>query len=280
MRLYAYVILALIIALLAILFALQNNNLVTVQLFGWEYRQSLATVLLGTLGLGVLVGFLFSVPAVIRRELKATRAQKQAENLTGLVQEREQAISTASQTVYSVKQNYQDLLQSIGVIEPVTGLMRHDLLRPALVSQCKNWQSQGGLSQAPAVDLLLFQVKPTLIDGMSPDKVFASVAQTLQQHATQNTWFYGDGQGRFAGIASGMDVKSLTQYGETLQAALLNHPPALANGQAVEMDVAVGGAIADTKSGLDGHTLVDTAEAALEQAAQRGRNRVRVLQVS
>ncbi len=280
MQLYAYVISALVIALLAILFALQNTNLVTIQFFAWEYRQSLAFVLLGTLALGVFIGFLFSVPAILRRELKAARIQKQVDKLSGIVQEKDQAISSVSYETQSVRQNYETLLQSIGVIEPTTGLLRQDLLPKAIAAHLAQRQAQGAIAQVPALGLLMLKVKPTLIDGLTPEQLFAAVAQVLQKTAQPKSWLYGDGQGLYTVMADGLDNRSLTQYGEALQAALLEQPPTLPTGQAIDLEVTVGGAIADTQTGFDGQRLISTAETALEQALNRGRNRVRILQVS
>jgi len=87
-----FVISALVIAFLAILFALQNNNLVTINLLVWRYQQSLALVLLATLAIGVLVGLLVSMPAIVRRGWRTARIKHQADELATQMQEKEQQI--------------------------------------------------------------------------------------------------------------------------------------------------------------------------------------------
>lgn len=275
-----YVISALVIAFLAILFALQNVNLVTIQLFIWEYEQSLALILLGTLAIGVIIGLLVSVPAVIRRNLKAARIQKQADSLTELVEQKEQAIAAESQKTYSVRQNYEELLKSLGVIEPVTGLIRQDLLNKVIATQLQHFQQQEDAAQLPAFNVLLFKVLPVLEEGYPLEVIFAAVARALQQQGSAKTWFYSDGRGLFAASTSGLDLKALTHYADELQAAILENPPTLPTGKTVELDASVGGAIADTSTTLDGPQLIQTAEKALDQALQRGRNRVRILHAS
>ena len=77
-----FVIFALVIAFFAIAFALQNNQLVTINFFVWQLeRQHLATVLLGTSGLGVIIGFLVTIPAFLKREWRISRGKKQASSL-------------------------------------------------------------------------------------------------------------------------------------------------------------------------------------------------------
>lgn len=275
-----YVVSALVIAFLAILFALQNTNLVTIQLFIWEYEQSLALVLLGTFAIGVIVGLLVSVPAVIRRNVRVSRLQKQTESLSQQVDEKVQAVNSEAQKTTAVQQNYEELLNSLGILDSVTGLIRQDLMPKAIATQLSQYQKQANVAQLPALSVLVFKALPVIADGHPLPEIFAGVAQILQQHASPNTWFYSDGRGHFAATNTGLDQKALTKYGEALQAAILENPPVLPTGKTVELDVSVGGAIADAGSTIDSSQLTQTADQALEQALQRGRNRVRILQAS
>ena len=50
-----YIILALLVALLVTVFAVQNNAIIAVTLFAWRIEGSLAIILMGTLFLGILV---------------------------------------------------------------------------------------------------------------------------------------------------------------------------------------------------------------------------------
>src|SRR5688572_17387835 len=59
---------AVIIGILVVIFALQNDSLVTVQLIFWEVEQaSMALVLAITLVLGLISGMLFMAPGIYRR---------------------------------------------------------------------------------------------------------------------------------------------------------------------------------------------------------------------
>ena len=74
-----YIIAGLIIAILAVIFALQNMTAVTITFFLWSIQGSLALVLLVTLAVGVLVSFLVSQPGLIRaRWANASQKKKLA----------------------------------------------------------------------------------------------------------------------------------------------------------------------------------------------------------
>jgi len=75
-------VLSLLLAILAVLFAVQNPQPMEVQLLFFSTEGSTALVLILTFGLGVTVGLLSSLPGRIRarRELKALRKKQQSED--------------------------------------------------------------------------------------------------------------------------------------------------------------------------------------------------------
>lgn len=276
-----YVISALMIAFLAILFALQNTNLATIQLFIWEYQQSLALILLGTLAIGVIVGLLVSVPAMIRRNIRISHLHTERESLLQQVNDQTQLLQSESQNTIGVRQEYEQKLNHLGVLDPVTTLIRQDLIPQTISAHLQ--QTHGQANELPSttfLSVLVLKVLPGLSDGSALPDLWAAVAQRLQQSATADTWLYSDGQGQFAAVIFGLDAKAVAQHGEALQAALLENPPVLSTDQAIEFDVSVGGAIADAAHATDSQQLMQTAEAALDQALNRGRNRLRILSVT
>jgi lipopolysaccharide assembly protein A len=70
------IILALVIAVVAVIFALQNIAAVTVSLFFWHINGSLALVLLITLAAGVLISLLASMPGTIKRRWTISNLKK------------------------------------------------------------------------------------------------------------------------------------------------------------------------------------------------------------
>jgi putative membrane protein len=74
-------IVAIIIAILAVVFALQNAVPITVSFLTWRFESSLALVLLITLGLGILMSLLVSVPSVIKKMKVISNQKKKIQKL-------------------------------------------------------------------------------------------------------------------------------------------------------------------------------------------------------
>ena len=72
-----FLIIALFIAILAVIFALQNAGVVTVTFFASQLEGSLALVLLVTFVVGVLVGVLLILPYLIRKTFKTRRLSRE-----------------------------------------------------------------------------------------------------------------------------------------------------------------------------------------------------------
>jgi len=69
------IVLALLIALVIVLFALQNSAIVTVSFLSFHYNGSLALILVVVFTLGFLAGILISIPSLLRKS-SALREQK------------------------------------------------------------------------------------------------------------------------------------------------------------------------------------------------------------
>ncbi|MES2225370.1 MAG: LapA family protein [Patescibacteria group bacterium] len=60
-------ILGFVLGAAAIIFALQNNEMVALSFLGWQFESSLALVIILATAVGTLLGVLLSVPSIIRR---------------------------------------------------------------------------------------------------------------------------------------------------------------------------------------------------------------------
>ena len=79
---------AIIVAILAVVFALQNTVPITVSFLTWRFESSLALVLLITVALGVIMSLLVSVPSKIKRvKLISSQKKKIQELESGLQKE-------------------------------------------------------------------------------------------------------------------------------------------------------------------------------------------------
>ncbi len=72
-----YLILALLIAVIAVIFAWQNAAFVTVSLFTWKVEEApLSLVIIATLLIGILIGWLFAAPSLIKHSFRASNQRK------------------------------------------------------------------------------------------------------------------------------------------------------------------------------------------------------------
>lgn len=80
-------ILALIIAILAVFFALENLTMVTLSFFGYAVEGSVALFILISMGIGLLLGVLFMTPGRIRSGLSNARNRKKIGSLEASLDE-------------------------------------------------------------------------------------------------------------------------------------------------------------------------------------------------
>ncbi len=81
-----YLVLALIISIVAVIFALQNAVPVTIAFMIWQFEGSLALVLLLTLVLGSLLGVSVSMPSSIRKSREVSSLKKKIAELENTLQ--------------------------------------------------------------------------------------------------------------------------------------------------------------------------------------------------
>lgn len=76
-----YLIFALVISVIAVIFALQNTMVVTISFLAWKITGSLSLVLLVTLAIGAVVGLLVLAPSAIKNSIAATSHRKRVGSL-------------------------------------------------------------------------------------------------------------------------------------------------------------------------------------------------------
>ncbi len=69
-------ILAVVLAAVTALFAIQNSGVITVSFLGWETDASLALILILTLGIGILIGYLAGLPSSLRKASQLRRVKR------------------------------------------------------------------------------------------------------------------------------------------------------------------------------------------------------------
>ncbi|MBR8840628.1 MAG: LapA family protein [Stigonema ocellatum SAG 48.90 = DSM 106950] len=79
-------LLALLIAIAAVIFAVQNSTPILVHFLAWQAQGSMALVLLLTFTFGVLFGLLVSLPAVIKSMRKVSNLTRKIEEKNYLIE--------------------------------------------------------------------------------------------------------------------------------------------------------------------------------------------------
>ena len=128
-------ILGVVFAIGAVVFALQNNVAVVVSIALWQFEGSLALVLLVALGLGVLIAGLLSSPTVIRGQWTASRLRHQVAALEDKLNQQQlrtnELAAELAQLAHSTGIPEQESVEEkpyVGFREMLSG--RDDLKRP------------------------------------------------------------------------------------------------------------------------------------------------------
>ena len=74
-------VLALILAIVAVVFALQNPTVVTAVFFTLGMKGPLALFVLGGVGVGILIGVLAMLPSVLQNAMKVSQHRRQISSL-------------------------------------------------------------------------------------------------------------------------------------------------------------------------------------------------------
>jgi len=83
-----WLIIAIVVAMLAVIFALQNAIPITVSFLTWKFESSLALVLLIAIALGVLMSLMVSVPSKIKNMKLILNQKRKINELEQIIQVR------------------------------------------------------------------------------------------------------------------------------------------------------------------------------------------------
>ncbi|MEM9448979.1 MAG: lipopolysaccharide assembly protein LapA domain-containing protein [Cyanobacteria bacterium P01_E01_bin.6] len=279
-----FLIFALVIAFLAIVFAIQNNEPIIINFLVWESEGSLALVLLVTLAVGAVIGLLVSVPTILKRGWKTARERRKVEELESRFRSKEEDVSKQTQNITLLQRSHRNLLEAFSLLDPTINLIPYSALPKALTHVLRQMQIQTGNDHYESVSLFVISTKPatptdSTVLQIKNDALMQAIAQCLESHGPIDQWLFGDGYGRFACMVLGLNQRNASDYGTSLIDVLTQKPIQLDDQSHASVNTDIGGAIAYRPSQADHQRLSLAAEQALEQAQQRGHNRFRLLQI-
>lgn len=90
------IIVALIIAILAVIFAIQNTSITLVTFLIWKFEGSLSLVLLLAFVLGVIASLLSLLPRIIKKGIIASNQKKENKELGKKLEEKTEEVNRAN----------------------------------------------------------------------------------------------------------------------------------------------------------------------------------------
>jgi len=292
-----FIIAAIVIAFIAIAFALLNNQSILVNLLFSRLEGSLAVILLSTLAIGVLIGILVLIPTLIKRGWRISRLTRQTADLEQELTTRDRSLTDQTRNTDQLRQSHENLLLAMGLIDVNTGLLNAETLTQALTALIKQMKLQPGNPQFDSIGLLIVDAKrqTTLGEIQTTERQNAlldnAIAHTIRQSVTLDTWLYCDSRdangAQFMCVLTGMGKADLKQYGEAMRAALTDEPLKLSDDSVVAVETKVGGAVADRNHPTNqAQIIIDKAYQALADTGKRsmnpmaGSHSVKVMQVT
>lgn len=87
-------ILGLILGGISVIFITQNTTVITINFLSYQLESSLALVIIASILMGVLITLIFSIPTIIRDQIKYSALRKQNKNLEDSLHEAQSKVQT------------------------------------------------------------------------------------------------------------------------------------------------------------------------------------------
>lgn len=272
------VIFALVISLLAILFALQNASSIFINFLVWRFYGSLALILLLTLALGVIIGLLVTIPSILKRGWLSSRRKHQLSQLEEEYQGQAQDASSQKKRLELMQATQMQFLSALALTESKTGLLEHHSLSQVLTHILDKMKLQADAAGYRSVCLFVMDVeKAPDADAVNSSMIWPMIADRLQRHLSPRSWLHFDGKHRFYCVTLGMAIEAAADYGEFLS-TVLDEPLNLVDGSELAVKLMIGGAMASNSRPVSSQQLLTEAEKTLEKSSLWGRSRFRLVE--
>ena len=99
------IIISLIIATLAVIFAVQNADIIIISFLAWQFQGSMVLVLLLTFVFGFVAGLLIILPKLIKRNFTISNQKKKLEKSQEKLEEKNVAQQQEAEKAGRIEQN-------------------------------------------------------------------------------------------------------------------------------------------------------------------------------
>lgn len=101
-----FLIIAILVALSAVVFAFQNAVTINVSLLVWNFEASLAIILILTLAIGIIIGLLVSIPNLIKRNLRIAKYKAKVAELEAESHRHIETINQQRQRIENLERHF------------------------------------------------------------------------------------------------------------------------------------------------------------------------------
>jgi len=106
-------ILALVFAIIAVIFALENTDVVTVSFLSMSIEGSLALILLASVAIGILIGILLMTPGTIKRNLALSGEKKKLKTAEKELDDKKSKLTELEEKVKKTEENQAQVADEI-----------------------------------------------------------------------------------------------------------------------------------------------------------------------
>lgn len=267
------VIVGLIMAILAVLFAFQNAAVVTINFGVWQLEQSLAIVLISTLALGIIISILLSLPTILKRGWQNSRQKNKIAQLQTQLKSNNQMTFQQQQQSLAQQEATQELLQAFSLSDSVTSLLNKKAaveLTEYLLHQLK---TQVNNPRYAALVVMLIAVEPESRHHQelgNENAVYKAIAKRLFGAVAADSFLGITERKRFISLTLGLRGTKVSEYATYLQEKVTDSPLQKADGTLLPLKMSAGGIIVDPTDVLDARSVLKQAEHNLETSLESG----------
>ena len=268
------VVVGLIMAILAVLFAFQNATVVTINFGVWQLEQSLAIVLISTLALGIIISILLSLPTILKRGWQNSRQKNKIAQLQTQLKSNNQMTFQQQQQSLAQQEATQELLQAFSLSDSVTSLLNKKAaveLTEYLLHQLK---TQPNNPRYAALVVMLIAVEPESQRHQenlgNENAVYKAIAKRLSSAVAADSFLGITERKRFISLTLGLRGAKVLEYAAYLQQKVTDSPLQKADGTLLPLKMSAGGIIVDPTDVLDARSVLKQAEHNLETSLEGG----------
>ncbi len=279
------VIIGLVMAVLAILFAFQNATVVAISFGVWKFEQSLAIVLIVTLGLGIIISLLLSLPTILKRGWQNAKYKKKIADLQAQLESQNKTNSRQQQQSLAQQDATRELLQAFDLSETVTGLLTKDATVKMTDHLLQQIQTQPNNPRYSSLVVMLFTVEPgksqlNFADVGSENAVYKAIANRFRNATIPDSFLGITERKRFVSLALGLKGTEIIEYATYLQDKITASPLQKADGSVLPLKVNVGGVIVDPTDVIDSRSILKQAEQNLQVSLDKNHNDPEITEIT